>query len=57
MFGKIFADKRYVLQDLFERLFNDSIEIVSGLKCNMKNRLMPLYDKILLRKRSVIDHQ
>ena len=57
MFGKLFADKRYVLQDLFERLFNDSIEIVSGLKCNMKNRLMPLYDKILLCKRSVIDHQ
>ena len=24
-------------------------------KCNMKNKLMPLYDKILLRKRSVIE--
>ncbi len=54
VFGKIFADKGYISQGLFERLFNDGIEIVTGLKCNMKNRLMPLYDKILLRKRSVI---
>ena len=28
---------------------------VTGLKCNMKNKLMPLYDKILIRKRSVIE--
>ena len=54
VFGKLFADKGYISQGLFERLFNDGIEIVTGLKCNMKNRLMPLYDKILLRKRSVI---
>ena len=55
MFGKLFADKGYISQGLFERLFNDGIEIVTGLKCNMKNTLMPLYDKILLRKRSVIE--
>lgn len=54
-FGKLFADKGYISHGLFERLFNDGIEIVTGLKCNMKNRLMPLYDKILLRKRSVIE--
>ena len=55
VFGKLFADKGYISQGLFERLFNDGINIVTGLKCNMKNRLMPLYDKILLRKRSVIE--
>ena len=55
VFGKLFADKGYISQGLFERLFNDGIEIVTGLKCNMKNTLMPLYDKILLRKRSVIE--
>lgn len=36
-------------QELLER------HVVTGLKCNMKNKLMPLYDKILLRKRSVIE--
>lgn len=55
VFGKLFADKGYISQGLFERLFNDGIELVTGLKCNMRNRLMPLYDKILLRKRSVIE--
>lgn len=54
-FGKLFAGKGYISQGLFERLFNDGIELVTGLKCNMKNKLMPLYDKILLRKRSVIE--
>ena len=55
VFGKLFADKGYISHGLFERQFNDGIEIVTGLKCNKKNKLMPLYDKILLRKRSVIE--
>ncbi len=55
VFGKLYADKGYISQGLFDRLYNDGIEIVTGLKCNMKNKLMPLYDKILLRKRSVIE--
>ncbi len=48
VFGKLYADKGYISQGLFDRLYNDGIEIVTGLKCNMKNKLMPLYDKILL---------
>ena len=55
VFGKLFADKGYISQKLFDCLFNDGINLVTGLKCNMKNKLMPLYDKILLRKRSVIE--
>ena len=34
VFGKLFADKGYISHCLFERLFNDGIEIVTGLKCN-----------------------
>lgn len=33
-----------ITKGLFERLFNDGIELVTSLKCNMKNKLMPLYD-------------
>jgi hypothetical protein len=55
LFGKLFADKGYISQPLFEMLFNDGIHIVTGIKSKMKNRLMPLRDKILLRKRSVIE--
>ena len=53
--GKLYADKGYVSQPLFDKLFSNDIHIVTGLRANMKNKLMPLYDKIMLRKRSVIE--
>jgi hypothetical protein len=55
LFGKLFADRGYISQPLFEMLFNDGVHIVTGIKSNMKNRLMPLSDRIMLRKRSVIE--
>jgi hypothetical protein len=55
LFGKLFADRGYISQPLFEMLFNDGVHLVTGIKRNMKNRLMPLYDRIMLRKRSVIE--
>ena len=53
--GKLYADKGYVSQALFDKLFSNDIHIVTGLRTNMKNKLIPLYDKIMLRKRSVIE--
>ena len=55
LFGKLFADKGYISQKLFEALFNDGVHLVTGIKSNMKNSLMSVRDKILLRKRSVIE--
>ncbi|MFV0390670.1 MAG: IS982 family transposase [Paludibacteraceae bacterium] len=55
LFGKLYGDKGYISASLFESLWNDGIHIVTGLKSNMKNRLMSLYDRIMLRKRSVIE--
>jgi hypothetical protein len=55
VFGKLFADKGYIGQKLFEQLFTDGIHLITGLKRNMKNSLMSMNDKILLRKRSVIE--
>ena len=55
LFGKLFADRGYISQNLFEMLFVDDIHLVTKLKRNMKNSLMNLYDKILLRKRAVIE--
>jgi hypothetical protein len=55
LFGKIFADRGYISKTLFEMLFNKGIHLVTGIKSNMKNRLMPILDRILLRKRSVIE--
>ena len=55
LFGKLFADKGYISSSLFETLFNNGIHLVTGIRSNMKNRLMSFYDKILLRKRSIIE--
>lgn len=55
VFGKIFADRGYIGQDLFEQLFVDGIHLVTRIRKNMKNALMHIYDKIMLRKRAVIE--
>lgn len=55
IFGKLFADKGYIGQELFKQLFVDGIQLITGLKRNMKNSLMSMSDKILLRKRSIIE--
>lgn len=55
IFGKLYADKGYISQTLFGRLWDKGVHIVTGLRSNMKQKLMPLYDKIMLRKRSVIE--
>ncbi len=55
VFGKLYADKGHISQSLFGRLWDDGIHIVTGLRSNMKQRLMPIYDKIMLRKRSIIE--
>lgn len=55
LFGKLYADKGYISQQLFEMLWHNGTHIVTGLKSNMKNKLMPIWDKIMLRKRSIIE--
>ena len=55
IFGKLVADKAYITQSLFEELFVDDIHLITRIRKNMKNSLMHLRDKILLRKRSLIE--
>lgn len=55
VFGKIFADRGYIGKELFEDLFVDGIHLVTKIRKNMKNTLMHIHDKILLRKRAVIE--
>ena len=55
VFGKLFADKGYISQKLTEILFTDGVHLITGMRSNMKNSLLTLSDKILLRKRSVIE--
>lgn len=55
IFGKLFGDKGYISKDLFEQLFVDGVHLVTKLRKNMKNALMLLQDRIMLRKRALIE--
>jgi hypothetical protein len=56
LFGKLIADRGYVSQPLFEQLLDTfGVQLITKLRKNMKNRLVPLVDKLLLRKRAIIE--
>lgn len=55
LFGKLFGDMAYLSQPLFEQLMQQGIHLITKLKSNMKNKLMLMTDKLLLRKRSIIE--
>ena len=53
--GKLYADKGYISKGLTQILFMDGLHLITSIRNNMKNTLMELKDKILLRKRAVIE--
>ena len=55
IYGKLYADKGYIGKDLMQLLFADGLHLITHIKNNMKNSLMTMSDKILLRKRSIIE--
>ena len=55
IFGKLFADRGYISQNLFEKLLERNITLVTRAKKNMKNKLIDFYDRLMLRKRAVIE--
>lgn len=55
LIGKICGDKGYISQPLFEQLFQKGLKLITRIKKNMKNQLMPMADKLLLRKRALIE--
>ena len=55
IWGKLFGDRGYISQTLFQTLFVDGIHLITKIRRNMKNSLMNINDKILLRKRALIE--
>jgi hypothetical protein len=53
LFGKLFGDRAYLSQALFDQLLAQGVQLITKLKTRMKNRLMPLADKVLLRQRAI----
>jgi Transposase DDE domain len=55
LFGKLFGDKGYISQPLADQLLAQDVQLITGLRKNMKNRLLLLFDKLMLRKRVLIE--
>lgn len=55
LWGKLFGDKGYLSQALTTQLHQQGLHLITKLKKNMTNHLMLWYDKVLLRKRAVIE--
>jgi len=53
--GKVFADKGYLGKDLFAWLMEKGVKLVTPLRKNMKNVMMDMGEKLMLRKRSLIE--
>ena len=53
--GKLFGDKGYLSAPLADQLRPLGIDLVTKLRKNMANRLMDLSDKVLLRRRAIIE--
>ena len=55
LFGKLFGDKGYISQPLADQLLQQNEHLITGRRKNMKNRLLLLFDKLMLRKRALIE--
>jgi hypothetical protein len=53
--GKVFGDKGYISKEIFDSFLDRGVQLITTLKKNMKPKIMPIIDKILLRKRSIIE--
>ena len=53
--GKLYADKGYISHEVFHKLWQRGLHLITGIRRNMRNHLMLLGDKIMLRKRFVIE--
>lgn len=55
VFGKVFGDKGYLSRQIFSDLWDENIQLITGIKRGMKNILMSITDKLLLLKRVLIE--
>ena len=55
LIGLLFGDKGYISKELFLKLYRRGLKLVTGIKKTMKNMLMDWNEKVLLRKRSLIE--
>lgn len=55
LFGKLIGDKGYISKALSDLLFGNGIQLITDVRRNMKSKALSNEEKILIRKRSVIE--
>jgi Transposase DDE domain len=55
LIGKLFGDRGYLSKKLTDLLATQDVELITTLKKNMKPRIIAAFDKLILRKRSIIE--
>lgn len=55
LFGKLFGDKGYISKVLSDLLWGNGIQLITAVRKNMKSKALSNEEKLLLRKRSVIE--
>lgn len=53
--GLLFGDKGYISGKLFRELYEHGLKLVTKIKSNMKNVLMDICEKFLLKKRGIVE--
>jgi len=53
--GKLFGDRGYISSKLFKILLKRGLQLITKLKKNMANKLVPMMDKLMLKKRALIE--
>lgn len=55
LFGKLFGDKGYLSKALSDLVFGNGIQLITQVRKNMKTKALSNEEKLLLRKRSIIE--
>ena len=55
LWGKIFGDKGYIGKKWFEELYAKGLKLVTGTRKKMKKKVLTIEEKILLKKRFLIE--
>ena len=55
LWGQLFGDRGYISQALHQALWTQGLALITLLRRNMKPRLMRLWDRLMLRKRFLIE--
>jgi hypothetical protein len=55
VYGKMFTDKGFMSSEAFEKLFEKGLKLITGIRNNMKNKLMDIQEKMFHKKRGMIE--